>query len=279
MALITQIIIAVITFCIMLMKEHFYKIKEQEGKKNNDERNEEKIKKYEILSSLFGKITIAGVLYFIFYLITSTPWTFWNVVLACVKMIIFGLIFTAILYDGNTDDLDDNDIEAIVVITAVACIIIVAGIGIHNGIQNYKYEKNIVVNEEIQYTKQEYKLSKEFNVTNSENDEIFENSVSEYFDYEVSRYSDGDIYSRKYSICYVDKKGDLIFKELDDDNTKLIALKKDETPYLEIKTYTKYGMDNNKNPPEQILVKEEVEYVLHILQEDIDKVLKLENKE
>ena len=39
MTLITQIIIAVITLGIMLMKKYFYKIKEQESKKNNDERN------------------------------------------------------------------------------------------------------------------------------------------------------------------------------------------------------------------------------------------------
>ena len=68
-------------------------------------------------------------------------------------------------------------------------------------------------------------------------------------------------------------------KELDDDDTKLVPLKNDETPYLEVKTYTQYGMDNNKKPPEQIIVKEEVKYVLHVLQDDIDKVLKLENEE
>ena len=54
MTLITQIIIALITFSIMIMKKYFYKIKEQESKKNNDERIEEKIKKYVILSKLFG---------------------------------------------------------------------------------------------------------------------------------------------------------------------------------------------------------------------------------
>lgn len=279
MTLITQIIIAVITFAIMIMKKYFYKITEQESKKNNDERNEEKIKKYEILSRLFGKITIAGVLYFIFYLITSTPWTFWNVVLACIKMIIFGLIFIAILYDGNTDDLSDSDIEGIVVTTFVVCIIIVGGIGIHDGIQDSKYEKNIIKIEEVQYTKQEFKLSKEFIVTNSDNEEIFENSVSEYFDYEISRYSDGDIYKREYSICYIDKKENLIFKELDGDNTKLVALKKDETPYLEIKTYTQKAIDNNKDPAEEIILSEEIKYILHIYQEDIDKVLELEKQE
>lgn len=276
MTLITQIIIALITFSIIIMKKYFYKIKEQESKKNNDERNEEKIKKYEILSKLFGKIMIAGVIYFMFYLITSTPWSFWNAVFACIKMIIFVLIFMAILYEG--DDISDSDIEAIVVVTIIGCIIIVAGIGIHDGIQEHKYKKNIVEIGEIQYTKQEFKLSKEFIVTNSENDEIVENSISEYFDYEIFRYSSASI-SRKYSICYLDKKGEMIFQELDDENTKLVPLKKDETPYLEVKTYTQYGMDNNKNPPEQIIVKEEVKYVLHVLQDDIDKVLKLENEE
>lgn len=277
MTLITQIIIAVIIFGIMIMKLHFRKITEEENKKANDERNEEKIKKYEILSKLFGKITIAGVIYFIFYLITSTPCTFWNVVFACIKMIIFVLIFMAILYKG--DDLSNSEIEAIVVVMIVASLIIIGGIVINDSIQEDKYEKNIVKIEEIQYTKQEFKLSKEFIVTNSENDEIFENSVSEYFDYKVSRYSDGDIYRRKYSICYIDKKGDLIFKELDDDNTKLVSLQKGETPYLEIKTYTQNGIDNNKNPPEEIIISEEIKYILHVSQEDIDKVLKLEKEE
>ena len=277
MTLITQIIIAVITFAIMLMKEYFYKIQVQEDKKNNDERDEEKIKKYGMLSSLFGKITIAGAIYFIFYLITSTPWSFWNVVFACIKMIIFGVIFIAILYKDD-DDFGDSEIEGFAVVMLVLVIIIIAGVGINDLVQTHKYEKNIVKIEEVQYDKKEYKLSKEFNTISSEENDIVENSISEYFDCEMFRYGSGSV-SIEYSIYYVDEKGNLIFKELDDDDTKLVPLKKDETPYLEVKNYTQYGMDNNKNPPEQIIVKEEVKYVLHVLQDDIDKVLKLENEE
>lgn len=278
MTLITQIIIAVITFCIMLTKKYFHNIYEQECKKNKDERNEEKVKKYGMLSKLFGKITLAVTIYFIFFLITSTPWSFWNVVVACIKMIIFVLIYVAILYDGNTDDISESDIEAIVCVTIALLIIVIAGVGINNKVQKNKYENNIVEIGEVQYTKQDFKLSKEFIVINSENDEVLENSISEYFDYEVSRFSDGDIYKRKYSIYYVDEKENLIFKELNDDNTKLVALPKGEVPYLEIKKYVQNGIDNNKNPPEEIIISEETNYILHVLQEDIDKVLELEKQ-
>ena len=278
MTLITQIIISVITFAIMLMKKYFHKIHEQEKAKTNDEQDQDKIKKYKMLSKIFGIITMIGVIYFIFYLVTTTPFTFWNTILAFVKMIIFVLIFMAILYDGEFDSFDEEDIQIIAFIIVVSIIAVLIGLGINSSVQKHRIEKNIIINEEIQYVKKEYKLSKEFNAIDSEENDIVENSVSEYFDYEITRYNSGNV-SREYSICYVDKKGDLIFKELDDDDTKLVPLKKDETPYLEVKTYTQYGMDNNKNPPEQIIVKEDIKYVIHVLQEDIDKVLKLEKEE
>lgn len=280
MTLITQIIIAVVTFGALMLKKYVANIREEESNKATNERDEEKIKKYNILSKMFLVISVVGIVYFIFYLIISTPFTFWNIIKAMIKMAVFAFITLIIIIyeDGFFEDLDEGDIQAFLFFSVIASVIVFACMFGYDCVQEAKYEKNIVEIEEIQYNKKEFKLSKEFNVIDSEDNEILENSVSEYFDCEIYRYNSGSI-SIEYSICYVDEKGDLIFKELDEDNTKLMALKKDETPYLEIKTYTKYAIDNNKNPPEQIVRNEKTEYVIHVLQEDIDKVLNLEKEE
>lgn len=280
MTLIIQIIIAVVTFGALMLKRYVANIRDEESKKDANERNEEKIKKYNILSKIFLVISLVGIVYFIFYLIASTPCTFWNVVKAVFKMLVFTLISIIIMVyeEGFFEDFDEGDLQGLFLLLLLISAILVGCMAGYNGVQDMKYEKNVIEIEEIQYNKKEFKLSKEFNVIDSEDSGILENSVSEYFDCEIYRYNSGSI-SIEYSICYVDEKGDLIFKELDEDNTKLMALKKDETPYLEIKTYTKYAIDNNKNPPEQIVRSEKTEYVIHVLQEDIDKVLKLEKQE
>lgn len=282
MTLFIQIVIAIIVYIALRFSDYCIDQFQNEKLLPVEARNEEKIKKYKLLYKIFNSIMWIGVAYFLYSVITTIPeYTAGNLIVAFIKTVVFSLIGCAVMcYEEDESEKSSDDFILYMIVPIFACLFLSAGMLVDYAVRENEKEKNITVIEEIKYSKQEYKLLNEFYSNIPEEFDVVKNSISEYFNYEAVRFN-GKITSRTYQICYLietKEKSEMIFKELDGENTILVPLKKGEEPYLEIKTYIQNGIDNSQDPPQNIVISEEIENILHVSQEDINKVLEEDKK-
>ena len=79
----------------------------------------------------------------------------------------------------------------------------------------------------------------------------------------------------KYQFYYISdsKKQEVVFREFLID-MEYIPLEEGEKPYLLIRKYTSYAIDNNQDPPVECNIQDTFVYELHISEADIKKANK-----
>lgn len=262
-ALLIQTIVAIITLGLLSLSGYFLTRWDEDTK-------------FKIISVLFIIATVVGTLYFLYHIFVFTDWCFSNGIIAIIKVLIPFIIGTEIILYFS-DYIDDPDVQAGSIVGVVLCTIVaVAGGGlIANTVQESRYAKNVVQVEEQRYSEERHDLLEKFPKSNS---------ISSYFN-KITEAGPCDDCGKtdcenspditKYQFYYVsdDEKKEVVYREIEAD-MEYIPLEKGEKPYLLIRKYTSYAIDNNQEPPVECNVKDTFVYELHISEADIKKVNK-----
>lgn len=250
-----QIITAVISFALFAFGFHFLEKQEHAS-------GSEKIK-YGILMLIMFVSTAIGAIYFFHNLITTTPFTFGKMVLACIKAIIFIIIGAEILmfFQGHIDEIEVQ--MGVIATTCIACSFIVPISGLIN---NSSYEKNVIEVEEQRYSDEKFELVPIFNDQEIEGSINIVVSPSIYYNISLEESDEDttDVANKEvYEICYIDD-GEKLYTKLDAQNTSIIPIKNGEKAYYKIKTYMSYCIDNNQDPPVECNQEYTYKYELYI---------------
>lgn len=262
-ALLIQTIIAIITLGLLVLSCYFLNKWDEDTK-------------FQIISVLFIIATVIGACYFLYHIFAYTEWCFSNGIIALIKVLIPFIIGTEIIV-YYLDSLDDFDIQmgSLVGVVLCAVLVILGGGLIANSIQEDKYNENVIQTEEQRYSEERHDLLDRFSKSNS---------TSTYFNKVVEKGTCSNCGKTdcedapktiRYQFYYIsdDKKQEIVYREIEAD-MEYIPLEEGESPYLLIRKYTSYAIDNNQDPPVECNVKDTYVYELHMSEADIKKANK-----
>ena len=255
MAFVSQILVAIISIACFLLRYYFKVLS------RNSSRAERK--KFELISVFMIGATVIGLICFI-CLVVDQMMTTGQAGVAFFKIFVVGIIICEIINYKN-DDLRDGMCQTLSIIasTLIALFCLVPGM--------FEWESNINRAETQKYSQEQFELVEVFEDTNMEVSVNLETSISKYFKYEVEDVKNAqnseeekEITEKKqtYEICYLDK-------------TSLKPVPEGQKPYMIVKTYTSYSINNNVDPPEECDFKDSYEYELYVPKEDIEELSKL----
>lgn len=266
MALLEQIFVAVVTIICFLLRYYF---KETAEKKSGTER-----KKFELISVFMTIATVSGLL-FILILAIKQGCRNDQIEIALAEIFLIGFVMCEIV-NYKTDSLKDgfSHFLAVILPAAVAGISVLIGAGI--------YFSNVDEVETKKYSEQQFELVQIFNDVEQENEINVEMSISKFFKYNVeeSENSEDDETVQTFEICYLTEEPEKqkLCKTIDFEDTSLKPVPEGQKPYMIVKTYTSYSINNNVDPPEECYFKDSYKYELYVPEEDIEELSKLLKK-
>lgn len=247
-----QIVIGITTLIVFTLGLHFYE-KGEYGHRTKD--------KLFIMFSIVLFITTAiGVIYFFYNVITTTQFLeLGDIIIPSIKLIIFIIIGIEILL-YKMDIIDEMFFQVISVLTTTLIVFVILFLSF--AIKEGNYESNIVKVNELKYSEEQVELVPGFNTQEIEGSVNNKIATDEY--YNVVVYQLDDEY-KEYEIFYIDNEtNQKMYTKLYGDTTTIIPIEENETPYLLIKTYTSYCIDNNQDPPVECRFENKYEYELHV---------------
>ena len=276
MALLEQIFIAVISIICFLLRYYF---KDLSKKKSYSER-----KKFELISVLMMIASIIGIIWTV-GLIGEQMMATTQIDISFLKLFFLFLIIAEII-NYKADELFNgmSQFLAVIVSVVICAICIVPGV--------IKWESNINKVETQKYSQEQFELVEIFDDTKQDSSINVQTSISKFFKYEVkavdeSQDSDSSEEESKtattkpiYEICYIDKseENQQIYKTIDFEETSLKPVPEGQEPYMIVKTYTSYSINNNVDPPEECDFEYTYKYELYVPREDIEELSKLLKK-
>lgn len=268
MTLIGQIIVAIISIVCLLLRYYF---KDLSRKASRSER-----KKFDFISVFMTIATAAGLICTVF-LISEQLIATGQDGNAFFKIFFVGFIVCEIINYKN-DDLRDGLCQflAIMLPALVAVIALVPAM--------FEWDSNINKAETQKYSQEQFELVDVYDDIKSDISINVQTSISKYFKYEVEQISQSSEEVKEttekkqtYEICYLTNETEKqqLFKTIDFDDTALKPLPEGQKPYMIVKTYTSYSINNNVDPPEECDFKYSYKYELYVPEEDIDELSKL----
>lgn len=265
-ALLIQTIIAIITLGLLVLSCYFFSRWDED-------------KKFQIISVLFIIATVIGACYFLYHIFAYTDWCFSNGIIAIIKVLIPFIIGTEIIV-YCIDSLDDFDVQmgSLLSVTLAVVVVILVGGLITNSVQEDKYDENVIQIEEQRYSEERHELLDKFSKSNS---------TSSYFNKTIEQgvcncHQKTDCENApkpiiKYQFYYVsdNEKKEVVYREIEA-IMEYIPLEEGEKPYLLIRKYTSYAIDNNQDPPVECNIQDTYRYELHISEADIKASKKAE---
>ena len=263
-AVLIQTITAIITLVLLVLSCYFLARWDEE-------------RKFQIISVLFIIATVIGAIYFLYHIFAFTDWCFSNGVIAIIKVLIpFIIGAEIILY--FVDGMDDIDLQGGTIAVVVICTIIAIAAGglIANAVQEDKYNKNVIQVEEQRYSEERHELLDKFPKRDSTS--LYFNKIVEQDTCNCHNKADCENAPKpiiKYQFYYISdgNKQEIVFREFETE-MNLISLEEGENPYILIRKYTSYAIDNNQDPPVECNIEDTYVYELHISENDIKKASK-----
>ena len=276
MALLEQIFFAAVSIICFLLRYYF---KDLSKKKNYSER-----KKSELISVLMTIATVAGV-FLTGSLIINQIVDTGETGIEFIKLFVLFLIMAEIV-NYKSDELLDGLAQFLAILISA---LIAGGFW---GVGLFELESNIVKAEKQKYYQEQFELVEIFDDTKPDSSINVQTSISKYFKYEVeevekveeNQNSESSEEENKTSktkqtceICYIDKSEEKqqICKKIDFDDTVLKPVLEGQKPYMIVKTYTSYSINNNVDPPEECDFENSYKYELYVPEEDIKELSKL----
>ena len=252
--LVVQIITGIV--CVALYVFGFYFFSKHEHSSGNDN-------KYLILSITVFVGAALGAIYFFCNVISTTPFTFGNMVIAYFKVLILVIIALEIfLY--FIDEIDEGYYQAMAILIPMVVLLLV--VPISGAINESIYYDKVIEQPEQKYQEEQYELISIFNeqeiegaINASISTNAYYNTIVEEINEDTTEVAQKEV----YEICYI-KNSQKMYKQIDAEDTAIIPLKKGEKPYLLIKTYTRYGIDYNQEPTVEYIFEDKVKYELHV---------------
>lgn len=267
MAVLGQIFVATVSIICWLLRYYFKDLSKQSSRAER--------KKFELISVCMTGATVIGLLC-TFFLILDELMITGQEGAAFFKMFAVGLIICEIINYKN-DELRDGMAQFVAI--AVPILISAVGLMIGAGV----YESNVDKAEDKKYSQEQFELVDIFDDTKSDVSVNVQTSISKYFKYEVeevvvsqSSEEEKETTEKKqtYEICYLDKSEpkQQLYKTIGFYDTSLKPVPEGQKPYMIVKTYTSYSINNNVDPPEECDFEDSYKYELYVPKEDIEEL-------
>lgn len=276
MALLGQILVAIVSIVCFLLRYYF---KDLSKKSSRAER-----KKFEFAYVFMTGTTVAGLICTVFLVVDEMIKTGQDGA-AFLKMFLVGIIICEIINYKN-DDLKDGLCQFLAVLIPGIIALLCVGAGA------MEYSSNVNEAAEQKYSQEQFELVEIFEDKKPEISVNTHTSISKFFKYEVeevdvsqsSEASEEENNTSKikqtYEICYIDKseQNQQICKTINFEDTSLKPVPEGQKPYMIVKTYTSYSINNNVDPPEECDFEYAYKYDLYVPKEDIEDLSKLLKK-
>ena len=251
---IIQFIVGIVTLTIFYMGMYFWKLARSK-----------RIEKYRLFAVIFYIVTIIGVGYFFFNIITTTPYSLGAGFLASIKALLLIIIGVEIfLYSINELKTGMLQFGCIGIASVITVGIIAIGMLLNYESVTEKYEQNVVKVSDSRYEKKQYEL-----VAEIDEEEIHAKRTYKTRPPYFRRIGEGDEETYKF---YYKVEDEVRYKEIKAQFLTLVPTKDGEKPYYAVRDYIEYSLDYNNDPPTECNLSISSSFELHIPKEYIELI-------